>query len=348
MKTSIFTESLDLSEAQIDSENHLLKGVVLIRAGMSLNRRYYSEDVLKQAYPLFEGVKSYDSHKRGERQVSEISGWYANVRYQEGAIRADRYFSRTRSGQDVWTIAEDIVSKRAPRTLAGLSINAVGTGKSKKFDDGEALNVESITAATSIDDVSQPAAGGTYLTASNGDEMTEAILKSLTFEEWFESRPEYITRVKNEMKTVRQDDALTAAKAVAETAQQALQEAQTSNTALSEQIAKLQGELDLERRKLALEKAFRAAGLPKASEDDLRQRFEEAIPSDWIGIIQGEKAKLKSLGLGNRIQVTGAGQQVAAPIQETFKPDPEKEARRMIANAQSPEELKRVLESLGR
>lgn len=348
MKSIVIAEALDLSEAQFDTENKVLRNVGLIKAGKSLNKRYYSETALQNAVSVFEGSKAFDSHAKGERRVGELTGWYENVRYENGVLKADRHFLPTSAGKDVMAVVEAI-KNGAPRTLAGLSINAVGTGKMGKYDGEDMLGVESIVSANSVDDVVNPAAGGSYiLTASTGDELANAFLKQLTFEEWFEARPDYIKRVQGEMKAVRQDDAVKALKSEADQQKAALEEAQISNTALTEQIAKLQGELDLERRKTALEKAFRAAGLPKASEDDLRQRFDEAIPSDWISIIQGEKAKLKALGLGNKIVVTGAGQQVAAPITEAFKPDPVKEARRMIANAQSPEELKRIQESLGR
>lgn len=346
MKTSIFTESLDLSEAQIDADNHLLKGVVLIRSGMSLNRRFYSEDVLKNAVKVFEATKSYDSHKKGERQVSEISGWYSNVRYEEGALRADRYFSRTRAGQDVWSIAEDIVSGRAPRTLAGLSINAVGTGKSKKFDDGDALNVESISAATSIDDVSQPAAGGTYLTASNGDEMTEAILQALTFEEWFESRPEYIKRVQNEMKTIRQDDALKAVKAEAEDATQALREAQSELETLKAERDAAIADRDSKARALALEEALSKVQLPAAYKTDLRTRLPAIAIEQWESVIETEIAKAKS-GVKPTIPVTGAGQQIAQPIAESKRSvDPMIELRARLARAKTPAEHATILQEM--
>jgi len=46
MTTKILLETLDLSEATFDSDARVIKGVVLIRAGMSQNRRYYGEDVL--------------------------------------------------------------------------------------------------------------------------------------------------------------------------------------------------------------------------------------------------------------------------------------------------------------
>lgn len=320
MNTTIFNESLDLSEAQFDGENNILRGVILIRAGMSANRRHYSEDILQKAAPLFEGVKAYDSHKIGvPRQVGEITGWFSNVRYENGALRADRHFSRTRSGQDVRAIAEDIVTGRAPRSLAGLSINAVGTGKQQKFPDGDGLNVESITAANSVDDVTVPAAGGTYLTAStNGDEIVKQIINALTFEEYFAARPDYIQRIQKEMKTIRQDDAVKAAKAEADRIQADLSEAQNQlNTLKAERDAAL-AEAQGKARELLLEKTLNKAQLPVSWKVSLREQLEKADPQEWDSIIEREIDKSK---IGQkRIEITGADQQVAQPITEATKP----------------------------
>mgnify|MGYP000442150108 CR=1 FL=1 len=214
-KTTVLIEQLDLSEATLPTEGRFIEGVVLIRAGMSANRRYYGEDVLQKAVAVFEGARAFDNHKRGERSVAELTGWYKNVRYENGMLKADRHFTNTDAGRNVFAVVEDIVSGRAPKTLAGLSINATGTGKTAKFDDGDALNVESITFAQSVDDVVQPAAGGTYaLTASDGDALTRELLQAMTFEEWWGvARPEFVRRVTNELKNARETDAVKAAKA---------------------------------------------------------------------------------------------------------------------------------------
>lgn len=271
-KAIVLAEALDLSEAQFDTENRVLRNVILIRSGKSLNKRNYPEAVLQSAVSVFEGSKAFDSHAKGERRVGELTGYYQNVRYEEGTLKADRYFLPTTAGKDVMAVVEAIKGG-APRTLAGLSINAVGTGKVQKIDGEDVLNVESITAANSVDDVVSPAAGGTYLTASTGDEMAKAFIDALTFEEWFEARPEYIKRVQGEMKTVRQDDALKAAKAEAETAQQALSEAQNTVTSLTEQNTKLETDNEILRRELALEKALGKVQLPLSWKTSLRNRL---------------------------------------------------------------------------
>ncbi len=156
----------------------MIRGVVLIRAGMSKNRRFYGENVLQQAAPIFENSRAYANHPskseskdRPERSIRDLTGFYKNVVYENGLLKADRYFTRTAAGNDAWEIAQDIAKGIAPSDLAGLSINAVGTGKVDTFEDGEALRVEGITSAISVDDVSVPAAGGGYaLTASAGSD----------------------------------------------------------------------------------------------------------------------------------------------------------------------------------
>lgn len=335
MRTQIFIEALDLSEATLNADNRVINGVVLIRAGKSANNRRYSEAVLQAAAPVFESSKAYANHPsraeakdRPERSIRDITGWYQNVRYESGRLVADRYFTRTQAGQDAWAIAEDVITKRAPATLAGLSINAVGTGKMVKEDDGDVLEVESITHAISVDDVSSPAAGGGYvLTASNGDELTAAFMESLTFEEWFESKPEYVKRLQHEMKQIRQDDAVKAAKAEADHNRRALEQAQQTIQALeTEREAARQSEAEA-RRELAIERTLATAQLPASWKNDLRESLKKADPDEWSVILEREIRKAKSTG-AKTVTVTGSGQQVQTPVKvsESLMPRPDEDA----------------------
>ena len=341
--TTLLIESLDLTEAQFDADNRVLKNVGLIRAGKSLNRRFYSEAVLQGAVKIFEGSKAFDSHAKGERRVGELTGWYENVRYDNGVLRADRRFLPTRAGQDVMAVVEAITKNNAPRNLAGLSINAIGTGKVSKLDGEDYLHVESITAANSVDDVVNPAAGGSYIESANGDELMTAYMKSLTFEEFFEARPDYIKRIQNEMKTARQDDALKAAKAEAESNRTALTEAQNELKSLQAASEATATELVSARRELAIEKALRAAGLPALYENDVRNRLMDTPEAKWLEVIGIEKKKAKRTGADSLPTVTGAGQQVATPITVVAARDPQAAMREALAQVQSPEELQRLL-----
>lgn len=346
MKTQIFQERLDLSEASFDADNRVIRNVVLIREGMSQNRKHYPGTVLKAAEAIFEGVKAYDSHKKGARSVSELTGWYTNVRYTEGKLIADRHFTSTDAGRNVMSVAQDIVEGRAPKSLAGLSINAVGSGKVQKFADGEGVQVESITGVTSVDDVDSPAAGGSYLlTAGNGDELTTRVLEAMTFEEWFEARPDFVERVQKEMKLVRQDEAVKAAKAEADHNLQTLKEAQTTIATLTQERDAAQQLAEDKARELALEQAFRAAGLPAPVENELRESMLKAAPDTWVATLRKKKESLKVLGLLPRPGVTGASQQVNTPL-PSVPADPVKSIRQRLAEAKSPEEQQRILQSL--
>lgn len=343
LQTELLNEAIDLTEAtNIDLERRQINGVVLIKAGMSKNRKFYSEAVLRNSVPIFEGAKAYANHPdpaiRSARSVRELTGWYSNVHYEEGrGLIADRHFIETSAGNDVWAIAKAVKEGRAPKHLAGLSINAVGNASRKKFDDGDALNVESITAAQSVDDVSEAAAGGTYLGEST-DTLTTAFYKTMLFEEWRDSRPDYLERMKKSWQEIKRDEQLAAAldetkglksqlKAIedfraemvdTEKLQSDLKEAQGALQAKRSEHDTAVEQLTAARRELGIERALRQVNLPSQWEKDLRESLLKTPESEWAGIIDREKAKAKSAG--HRVSVSGAGQQVNAPLKEAEKP----------------------------
>lgn len=338
MTTIKLSEAIDLTEAQINPERRQIQGVVLIRAGMSKNKRFYSEGVLQKAAPIFEGSKAYDNHQQGARSIRDISGWYTNVRYNEGKLVADRHFAETGAGQDAWAIAKAIMDGSAPKNLAGLSINAVGTAK-KHATETDALEIESITAALSVDDVSEAAAGGGFReSAANGDDLTKAFWESVTFEEYQQARADYIERLKKEWKQTRQDDALKAAQAEAESLRAALSEAQTQIETLQAERDTALIEIERASRANALEQALSRANIPADWKKPLRESLLHADESAWASLIETEEQKARSAG--HRTPVTGAGQQVNAPLKEAPK---SKIAPYDMSKVQSPADFLAVL-----
>jgi hypothetical protein len=349
MTTHIFTEAIDLSEATLDIDNRVLRGAVLIFAGESANKRHYPADVLRNSLGVFEGVKSFSDHptrsdqkERSERSIRDITGWYENVRFENDRLVADRHFVPTQAGNDAWALAEMIASGKAPKNLAGLSINAVGTAK--KRDDG-GMVVESITFAHSVDDVTTPAAGGSYIESQGGDTLLAAVLQEMTFDEWYQTRPEYTERVKKEMKSVRQDTALTEAQALAErvqtelnTAQETLRQTEAQRVADVEQIEAL-------RREVAFEKMARKVSFPKEWEISLREQLLALPMTEWTAIIDSEKQKARAAG--HRATVQGAGQQIHTPLAAHSPPrDPVTELRERLANAKDLDEFNRIMAAL--
>lgn len=350
-KAGVFVESIDLTEATFDRENRVLNNVILISAGRSKNGRQYDESVLQTAAPVFEGTKSYANHpskadiKAGqERSIRDLTGWYTEVRFEKGALRANRHFVGTQAGIDAMAVAEAIVSGGAPSTLAGLSINAVGAGKTDKDANGEFLRVESITAAMSVDDVASPAAGGMYLAASVGDELMNAWLESMDFQQFVEARPDFVERLKKEWKTVRLEDATKQSLAEAdqkvkvandktEEAQQTLKEAQTTVQGFDKAIAKLAEENTQLRRELVLERMLAKVKLPDLYMEDLRTRLPRTPEKDWVGMIETEQSKARRSGPPSKVPVTGAGYQEAKPpervvtVNESLAPLPNEDVK---------------------
>ena len=324
MKTQVFIENLTLDEAVLDADNRTARQV-LIRAGRSANGRVYSAAVLEQAARLFEGVKTYANHPtaserrdRPERSTRDVTGWLAGVEYREGAIYATRHFARTQAGQDTWALVEDVVTGRAPASLVGASINAVG--RATKQDGGDWL-VEGIDYVHSVDDVTTPAAGGGFLPLGEavGDDLTGALLERLEYEEWYEAGKarKFLDRLQRELKAIRQTEALKAAQAEAERTALALQEAQTTTTSLTEEAAMLRQELLTARRDLELEKALRRVNLPAAWETSLREQLKAAPVENWAAILESERAKAALSLPKQRPTVTGAGARAAVAVSTT-------------------------------
>lgn len=335
---TILTEQLDLTEAQYNASTRTLSGVKLISAGTSLNRRHYSEDVLIKAAPLFEGAKAYDSHVAGSRSIGALTGYYKNVRYESGALRADRVFSNTQAGRDVQAVVEDIINGVAPRNLAGLSINAVGNGKTQKLPDGgDGLMVESITKVRSVDDVDTPAAGGSYTENRTGDDFAAALIEAMTVEEITEARPDLVKRLHKEWSNARDTEAVKAANAEADQARVALKEAEAKSQALEAERDAARVEAQEARHALAVEQLLTSpkVKLPATWREDIRKKLLEVAPDQWSAIIESEQKKAKSADM-QRVPVTGAGQSVAPALTEAREetlaaPDWE----RVLANPQA-------------
>lgn len=327
MKTTVLTESINLAEAQVNADARTVD-VVLIRPGWSANGRYYAPDVLAKAAPLFEGVKAYANHpsleqlRRGDsRSVLEITGQYTNVRVgTDGELRATREVFGE-AGERVWPLI--LKSVEGTRPVIGLSINAVGKAAPGEQGGRKGLIVEDISAANSVDDVTEPAAGGGYTALVAGVEsLAQDILEALDFDEWSAARPEYVERLKREWKQVRQDEAVAAAVAERDQVQSTLVETQRQVATLQEQraeqdteLARLRAENARKGLEVQLERAFREAGLPVEWEHELRKQLQRAEPDQWLDIVAGERRKARAARSGRTaVAVTGAPRREHRPV----------------------------------
>lgn len=174
--------------------------VILIKEGKSVNKRRYRASVLKEAAPLFEGVKAFADHPTREqrssgdgRSVREIVGWYEDVYYDDkiGGIVGTLNVLETAQ----WL--RDLLLEQAEKEveLVGLSINAEGEQSAVREGSEFVMDVTSITSVTSVDIVNEPAAGGAIvrLVASKEGEamdIADALKAGLSPDELKTLRPD--------------------------------------------------------------------------------------------------------------------------------------------------------------
>ena len=330
-RTHIFIEKIDFLEAELHRETREVD-VVLIRPGWSANGRYYASGVLSQTVAMFENAKAFADHptraqlKAGEgRSVQHVTGRFYNVRLgANGELRATRKVYDNPAGNAVWPAIVDSIESGTP--VIGLSINAVGHASQGKAPDGkEGVIVEAITAVNSVDDVTEPAAGGGYVSlVASADSLLNEVLQAMSFEELIAARPDYVESLKKQMKRERQDEAVRAALNERDQAVSALVEAQTQNEQLTAQATVYRTEVDKWKLQVALERVLREARLHPDWESDIRTQLEKVDPSEWLDILARERKKAQAAGMTHKIAVTGAPRQESKPlpVTEAFDPRP--------------------------
>ena len=145
--------------------------VTIIEVGQSLNGPIYTEEALREAAPVFEGVPVY-TYKWGEslghlsdearaqdsrgfvgNLVGSLEGVYFNEESKSLDGRLKVYCEDTRSKlAEAWEMGD--IGNGSKEDILGLSIDAQGL----RGDDG--LTVTKFTEASSVDIVTAPAAGG--------------------------------------------------------------------------------------------------------------------------------------------------------------------------------------------
>lgn len=154
--------------------------VTLIRAGRSGNRNYYTDASLREAAPMFEGVrvfaKSDAEHLAGKgKDVRSLIGGIYSVRFVEGKTPDTGVLTGTFKALDpndsVVTKMTEAV-KRGMQDLLGLSIDATARTR-QRLEGGEKLReAVKFTKVHSVDLIVEPGAGGGL------DRLTEAAADS--------------------------------------------------------------------------------------------------------------------------------------------------------------------------
>jgi hypothetical protein len=314
VQTAMLIEQLDLSEAVLNTDNQTVRQTI-IKAGLSANKRLYSEDVLKRSTPLFEGVQTYANHptptqiKNGEgRDIRQTTGWITDVVYDNGKVIGTRHFAETAAGRDAWGLVKQIIENHAPSTLMGASINALGKGRKERHEThGDILVIEGIERVLSVDDVDTPAAGGGFERLVAGGGYLQDLFAVMDYNEFIEARPEFVERLKKEWKVARQDDAVKAAQAEADRITRELENAKTALKSVVSEREHLLTEVESVRRELAIEKTRRNVHLNETWEKELREDLKKSPLDEWGNIIE-RKIKLAKSSSNARVPIKGASQ----------------------------------------
>lgn len=140
----------------------------VIRAGLSGNRNYYPDATLREAVPLFNGVRVFEKsdaqHLKGEgKAFAQLIGGLSNAQFVEGAtpdtgeIHAD--LTLLQPDGDTATKLREALGRHLTG-LFGFSVDALGKTKNE-IRNGQRVRVaQSFSSIKSVDLIVEPGAGG--------------------------------------------------------------------------------------------------------------------------------------------------------------------------------------------
>lgn len=190
------------SVREVDAKDRKEVVLVLIEAGKNFSKkRYYPKETLKEAAPLFAGLKMYLDHptpaEEREKPERSLASWVSTIEeswYEDGKIMGRAKVHN----DDFWKkLKEDEVF----RNNVAVSINASGKLYERDIDGVMMQVVEAITNPKSVDWVTEPGARGRveYILESEKRKEREGditMLKTITLEEVQKDRPDLIEAVK--------------------------------------------------------------------------------------------------------------------------------------------------------
>jgi len=139
----------------------VIRGVTLIRAGMSANRRRYSPELLRRDGPtVFENAPAFvTNHVPDQKSLRNLVGVFKNVRFEDDRLRGDLHGFAA----DLPLLQKALEAERSLGSeRVGLSIDTAARWAVRKYGGTSVQEVDRLfrTPATSVDLVLNPAAGG--------------------------------------------------------------------------------------------------------------------------------------------------------------------------------------------
>jgi hypothetical protein len=158
-------------EAVVVDETHRLVEVTIARPGVSENGYVYSDSVLREATPLWNGAPAFLDHptaldltRAGSRSLRDLVGVYEGARYEVGrGIRARLRLSENDHGV-FQTIREALSASSAghPAPPIGISADWKLLRSPSKAGGKARFDVHAVVSVNSGDLVIRPSAGGSF------------------------------------------------------------------------------------------------------------------------------------------------------------------------------------------
>lgn len=274
----------------------------LIQAGVSLNRVFYPDALLREAAPLFEGVRirlvSDVKHiQGGDPDLRDVVGWANNPRFVEGAAPDTGRVVATLTLPGLPEHTRNLLvaaSAAGKQDVAGLSIDAVGKGSLRMIEGKKVRVPSSIDRIKSVDLIVEPGAGGRLVrlveaapdpALSQGDR--EMALRQMMLRFIEAKNPAAFAAIDAE--TIS-DDAL----------EQAYREAVATSTkpapnTLAGDVAATEERIRMVEARATARASIEASTLPAPAKDRLQRDFaarERFVEADVTAAIEAERAYL--------------------------------------------------------
>ncbi len=160
-----FVESIRLAEAAPEAMKGRRFKALLIKAGWSLNDRFYSEAMLRRDGPTAfpRGSQMRGNHPNAQDRESRPEGSIHDVLSETTSVpRWDATLGGLVAEVEVFPQHADLLNERFAKAI-GLSIRASGTGEYGEVDGRKGLIIESLSPGGTVDWVTTAGAGGRVL-----------------------------------------------------------------------------------------------------------------------------------------------------------------------------------------
>lgn len=176
----MITESSGVINESLGDEGNVYKAT-LLQSGVSKNRNFWSADLLRSSFRMFEGAKAFADHPtrreaadRPERSVRDLIGWYEGVKFVPnvtgGKITANFHVLEG-------PVAEIIrqAHARGKGDLVQLSVNISGKRRPRMIEGTMVRDVEELNRVHSVDAVTEASAGGSIDQIAASERTTEEV-----------------------------------------------------------------------------------------------------------------------------------------------------------------------------